>query len=306
MKRWAVYQRERFPLAAHAPLVAAFSASAVCFSSLLRASAAVPRPAAFVVAFATSLLFFLQLRIADEFKDFAEDARFRPYRPVPRGLVTLRELAWIGVAGAVVQLTLALWLAPPLALLLLPAWIWFALMSREFFAPKWLRAHPLIYMGSHLLIVPLIDLYATACDWRAAGARYPPDGLAWFLVVSYLNGIVIEIGRKMRAPADEERGVETYSALWGVRGAVRVWLVAIVATGIAAFAASSRIGTDVPTLLMLVVLIATCATVGERFMREATPGRGHWIEAMAGVWTVLLYVGLGAVPLAFAVWRGQR
>jgi len=69
---------------------------------------------------------------------------------------------------------------------------------------------------------------------------------------------------------------------------------------------SSRIGTDVPTLLMLVVLVATCATVGERFMRDATPGRGHWIEAMAGVWTVLLYVGLGAVPLAFAVWRGQR
>ncbi len=112
--------------------------------------------------------------------------------------------------------------------------------------------------------------------------------------------MVIEIGRKMRAPADEEHGVETYSALWGVRGAVRVWLLAIVATGLAAFAASSRIGTDVPTLLMLVVLVATCATVGERFMRDASPGRGRWIEAMAGVWTVLLYVGLGAVPLAFA------
>ena len=65
MTRWAVYQRERFPLAAHAPLVAAFSASAVCFSSLLRGG--VPRPAAFVVAFVTSLLFFLQLLIADEF-----------------------------------------------------------------------------------------------------------------------------------------------------------------------------------------------------------------------------------------------
>ena len=84
MTRWAVYQRERFPLAAHAPLVAAFSASAVCFSSLLRGPGGVPRPAPFVVAFVTSLLFFLQLRIADEFKDFAEDSRFRPYRPVPR------------------------------------------------------------------------------------------------------------------------------------------------------------------------------------------------------------------------------
>ena len=53
-----------------------------------------------VVAFVTCFLFFLQLRIADEFKDFEEDTRYRPYRPVPRGLVTLRELGWIGGGAA--------------------------------------------------------------------------------------------------------------------------------------------------------------------------------------------------------------
>jgi 4-hydroxybenzoate polyprenyltransferase len=306
MTRWMVYQRERFPLAAHAPLVAAFSASAVCFSSMLRGHVGLPPASSFLVAFVTSLLFFLQLRIADEFKDFAEDSRFRPYRPVPRGLVTLRELAVVGAAAAAVQLALALWLAPPLVWLLLPAWVWFGLMSREFFAARWLRAHPIAYMGSHLLIVPLIDLYATACDWRVAGEHAAPAGLFWFLAVSYLNGMVIELGRKMRAPADEERGVETYSALWGTRGAVRAWLLAILATGAAAFQASARIGTEVPMLLMLVVLIATCATVGERFLRHTTPGRGRWIETMAGLWTVLLYVGLGAVPVLFAAWRGVR
>jgi len=110
MKRWVLYQRERFPLAGHAPLVAAFSASAMCYSSLVRHHIAIPSPAALFVAFATSLLFFLQLRIADEFKDHEDDARFRPYRAVPRGLVTLRELAWVGIAAAVAQLGLALWL----------------------------------------------------------------------------------------------------------------------------------------------------------------------------------------------------
>ena len=39
--------------------------------------------------------------------DAEEDARFRPYRPVPRGLVTLRELGWIGALIAVVQFALA-------------------------------------------------------------------------------------------------------------------------------------------------------------------------------------------------------
>ena len=90
--RWWVYQRERFPVLAHGPLILAFSSSALSFSALLRGAREWPRPAALVAAFVTCLLFFLQLRIADEFKDFEEDSRWRPYRPVPRGLVTLREL----------------------------------------------------------------------------------------------------------------------------------------------------------------------------------------------------------------------
>src|SRR5262249_52383299 len=110
-----VYQRERFPLLGHGLLIAAFSFSAVCFSRLLRAEAGWPGWPAAVVAFLTSFLFFLQLRIADEFKDFDEDSRYRPYRPVPRGLVSLYELGWVGVGAAVVQLALGLWLEPSLA-----------------------------------------------------------------------------------------------------------------------------------------------------------------------------------------------
>lgn len=302
MNRWVVYQRERFPLAGHAPLVAAFSASAVCFSSLVRGHIAVPRLSALVVAFLTSLLFFLQLRIADEFKDYEDDARFRPYRPVPRGLVTLRELAWIGVAAAVVQLVLALWLQPSMISLLMLAWLYLVLMTREFFAARWLKAHPIIYMASHMLILPLVDLYATACDWWLAGLREPPAGLYWFLVVSYLNGIVIEIGRKTRVPADEEHGVETYSALWGVHGAARAWLGAVLLTGVAAWQASARIGTQAPTLVLLAILAAACAAAARRYMRTAEPGGGQSIEVMSGVWTVLMYLGLGTGPLAIRVW----
>lgn len=306
LSRWIVYQRERFPLAAHAPLVAAFSASAVCFSSLVRGHVAAPSAAVLIVAFVTSLLFFLQLRIADEFKDHEDDVRFRPYRPVPRGLVSLRELAWVGAAAGVIQLALALWLKPSLAWLLVVVWVYLALMTREFFVPRWLKAHPVLYMASHLLIVPLVDLYATACEWRVAGLSDPPAGLSWFLVVSYMNGLVIEIGRKTRAAADEERGVETYSALWGRQGAVCGWLLAVLLTGIAAWQASGRIGTNVPTVVMLGVIAAGCGLVARRFIQTARPGSGKWIETMAGVWTLFMYIGLGAAPLAVTLWRGGR
>jgi 4-hydroxybenzoate polyprenyltransferase len=302
MKRWLVYQSERFPLAGHGPLVLAFSASAVCYSSLLRGQAVVPSLLSFVVAFVTSLLFFLQLRIADEFKDYEDDSRYRPYRPVPRGLVALRELAWVGVAAGVIQLALALLLEPSVTWLLVIAWVYLALMTREFFAAHWLKRHPVVYMTSHMVILPLVDLYATACDWWVAGLRQPPSGLYWFLIVSYLNGLVIEIGRKIRVPVDEEHGVETYSSLWGTRAAIRVWLGALLITACAAWRAAARTGTEVPMLLLLMVLVAVCAAIALRTLRLETSGSGKAIEVMSGVWTVFMYIGLGVAPLAYQVW----
>jgi len=303
MNRWIVYQRERFPLAAHAPLVAAFSASAVCFSSLVRGRIEPPPVATLAVAFVTSLLFFLQLRVADEFKDFEDDARHRPYRPVPRGLVTLRELAWVGAGAAIVQLALALALDPTIVWLLAIAWVYLALMTREFFAPRWLKRHPIVYMTSHMAILPLVDLYATACDWWVAGHHRLPRGLYWFLIVSYLNGLVIEIGRKTRVPIDEEPGVDTYSALWGTGGAIRAWMIAVLATAFAAWRAAARVGTSGPMLALLAVLLVTCAAVALRVRRSAAPGSGKAIEVMSGVWTILMYVGLGAAPLAWRLWQ---
>src|SRR5258707_13027214 len=87
--RWYIYQRERFPLLAHGPLVLAFSLSALCFSTLLHGGQNWPACPTISVAFLNSLFFFFHLRLSAEFKDFEEDSKFRPYRPVPHGCVTL-------------------------------------------------------------------------------------------------------------------------------------------------------------------------------------------------------------------------
>jgi 4-hydroxybenzoate polyprenyltransferase len=298
VRRWWIYQRERFPVVGHGPLIAAFSLSAVSFSALLRGRAAI-EPTGALAAFGTSFLFFLQLRIADEFKDFDEDSRYRPYRPVPRGLVSLRELGVLGVLAALVQLGLALWLSWSLVLLLLVVWAYFALMSKEFFAGEWLRAHPIIYLLSHMMIMPLVDFYATACDWWPAGAG-PPHGLEWFVAVSYCNGVVIEVGRKVRSPADEEAGVNTYSVLWGSRVAVAVWLGAMLLTAALAALAAYQIAFLVPVVVLLGVCLAAAAAVALHFLRGLAPKQGKHIEIISGVWTLLLYLSLGVVPLG---WR---
>jgi 4-hydroxybenzoate polyprenyltransferase len=172
LRRWWVYQRERFPVLTHGLLIAAFSFSALSFSSLLRGRDRLPPPGAALVAFLTAFLFFLQLRIADEFKDFEEDSRFRPYRPVPRGLVSLRELGVLGALAALVQLGLALWLDPSLVLLLAVAWAYLVLMSKEFFVAQWLKARPVAYMVSHMVIIPTVGGIQYECTKRGAGRQH--------------------------------------------------------------------------------------------------------------------------------------
>jgi 4-hydroxybenzoate polyprenyltransferase len=304
-RRWWIYQRERFPLLGHAPLVAAFSFSAVAYSSLLRGVTQLPDFTIWLVAFLTSLAFFMQLRIADEFKDIEEDSLYRPYRPVPRGLVSLRELGWVGVLLALLQLGFALWLFPPLLFILLGTWIYLALMSHEFFAREWLKARPITYLWSHMLIMPLIDFYATACDWLVVAGEVAsaavPNGLFWFLIVSFFNGIVIEIGRKIRAPEDEETGVETYTILWGQKQAVLVWLGILLVTALSAWIAAWQIDFFWPMALILTTLLSIAALAGWHFLRHLKPGAGKRFEIIAGVWTLCMYLSLGAGPLFWSI-----
>lgn len=295
LARWWVYQRERFPLVAHAPLIAAFSSAAVCLSAVLRGEQH-PRGTSLLVAFVTALCFFFQLRVADEFKDAEDDARHRPYRPVPRGLVTLRELGWLGAAAAVIQLAAALWLDSGLVPLLLLVWAYMALMSKEFFVRDWLRARPVTVLWSHMLIMPLIDLYATACDWVPANASIAP-GLRWFLVASFFNGLVVEIGRKIRAPEMEEAGVETYTVLWGRGRAVCAW-VAVMAVALAsAVLAAREVGGGRMVLAVLGAIWLASVVAGSAFAARPTRARARWIEPLAGVWTLAMYVAVGIVPV---------
>jgi 4-hydroxybenzoate polyprenyltransferase len=301
--RWWIYQRERFPILAHAPVIAAFSLSAVCYSALLRGAHHIPGWKPCLVAFASSFLFFLQLRLADEFKDFEEDSRYRPYRAVPRGLVSLRDLAKVWVGCIVIQFALALWLAPRLIVLLLLTWTYLALMSKEFFARRWLKARPITYMVTHMAIMPLVDLYTTSCDWVPMGAARPPHGLLWFLLVSFFNGMVVEIGRKIRSPQDEEEGVETYSFLWGLRTAVVAWLAMMACTAGCAYVAALRIEFARPVFVLLLILFCVAVGAGLYFLRGAVPKRGKLIETMAGVWSLLMYLSLGFVPMISRQWN---
>lgn len=291
--RWWIYQRERFPLLAHGPLILAFAGGAVSYSARLRGAS--PTASSVLVAFVSCLAFFFLLRVSDEHKDLEEDTRWRPYRPVPRGLVSLAELRRAAWGAMAVQGALALWLAPTLLVPLVATWAFIGLMTIEFGIGRWLHERPMMVIASHMLVMPFVDFYAMACDWMSAGG-VPAAGLGWFLVASYANGIVVEVGRKLRAPSDEEPGVLTYTARYGVWRAGALWLLAMLATAYAALRAVHPLGSGllIVGLLGTLLLLSTAAVL----LLAVAPrhGRGRLLEALAGIWTIAVYLGVGFLP----------
>src|SRR5258705_3742610 len=102
-----------------------------------------------------------------------------------------------------------------------------------------------------------------------------------FLWVSFFNGMVIEIGRKIRAHEDEEEGVDTYSRLWGRRKAVFAWMSAIALTAIFAAMAAWRIHFILVAGIFLAILLAAAAIVAMRYLAGSTSSRAKAIERMS-------------------------
>jgi len=286
-----IYQAERFPLLQHGPLIVVFCGAATLYGG--RLGGRIPAPLPLLAAMACAGAFFLLMRLADEFKDRHDDRRWRPYRPVPRGLVKLEELAGLGLAVVLLQALLVLAVAPAAAPFLALGWLWFALMGVEFFRPVWLRARPLLYTFSHMVMVPLIALLALAFGLPAGAAPPAPLPLLGLLCLCYLNGLAIEFARKIRAPAEEEPGVETWSALWGPAPARGRWLTVLLLSLPVALLAGGAVGAAGWVWLLLLPLllwILLGSTV-------KAPLRGREPLALpTALWTLATYLALGWLP----------
>jgi hypothetical protein len=290
--RLIIYQSERFPLHKNGLLIAVFTFASISYSRVSRGeSGFVPLPT-YIVGAITAILCFALLRIADEFKDHEEDCAYRPYRAVPRGLISLKELSLIGGAIIIFVIALNTLTMPRVLPALLAVLAFTSLMYKEFFIRDWLKRHPMTYMVSHMIFMPLVDIYTTGLDWLNAGVS-PANTLIYFLIVSFLNGVIIEIGRKMRAPQQEEPGVETYTAIYGIRSASYGLIAVIAAAAVCAiFAASTAVSS-----IFVMALFSIAALVLMQFVRTPTAKRAKLIENLTGVWVVSVYLLLGLLPM---------
>ncbi len=301
--RFWQYQRERFPILQNGIMITVFTFSAVVYSICARSGKGFIPWRSLAAGVLTSICFFYLLRVFDEFKDAVDDAKFRPYRPVPRGLVSLNELRRSGLVVVLTQVAVNLAIMPRMIIPYGMVLVYMGLMRQEFFVSEWLRKHPIVYLISHMMVMPLIDFYTTGLDW-VNNRQMPAIGLYYFLAVTFCNGVVIEIGRKIRSQDAEETGVETYSALWGWKKATIVWLIVLGVTCVGASAASFVAGFGIHALPFLIAMLIGCAIPALRFLRQQHQQNAQRIELAAGIWTVGMYLTLGVLPMVINLLQG--
>ena len=291
-----IYLAERFPLGKTSLLVLVFSAS-MAFAASALAGQSPPSLGQLGLAFLVSLLVFFVLRIADEFKDAEADRRYRPERPVPRGLIKLRTLGLLAVAAVVVSLVAAAVQGGVALAALVGVWVWAGLMTVEFFVARALKARPAAYLASHMLIMPLIVTFIVLC---LVPIKQLSLGLASLLALSLANGCILEIGRKLWAPDDERAGVESYSKTWGIRCSSLVWSSAVLIAAAASAGVGSQLGYAGLSVIVMSLAAGFALVAAALFAFRPTRASQSGLEA-ASVLFVLISYGFVGMSSYFAL-----
>ena len=335
IKNFKIYLNERFPLGKNSFFVLIFTLSGYIYAGLLYNSKIIKSILSKEVnrvplfwgkeidkvpiiwyklfpLFIIIFMFFFQLRITDEFKDYEEDLKYRPYRPVQRGIISLKALGKIGLATVIVQIILVHFINPKLIYFMLLVWIYMFLMTKEFFIKNWLTERILIYALSHVVIMIFIILVIVKGTGYILQDHFSETlylllekyeknifiGLIPLFALNYLNGIVLEIGRKTRKANEEEHGVQTYSKLWGRKKAVFILCILYVIEYIFVLFGLSNINKEfflVGQLILTITLILSVYFMIKFLKKDLT---GKIPENISGIWILISSMNMGLIQYA--------
>jgi hypothetical protein len=282
--------QERFP-ARNALFFVVFHGTALMVARAASAAEPVSLGWRDLPGFVAVWAFFLTLRVFDEHKDYKVDCVAHPERVLQQGRITLAHLKFVGAAALAVQLGVSLWLDAGFGAVT-ACWLlaagWSVLMAREFFAAAWLRGRILAYALSHMLVMPLVALWAAAMGAPAALGTAP---VLLFAVLAFLAALAFEVARKLRAPEDEHPFADSYTQSLGIPVAVTL-LLAVVTLA----AAAALLLTVVTTTMMSVPAAALAPPLGlaawalHVFRVRPTRRAAQQSEAAVGLAALALHV----------------
>jgi 4-hydroxybenzoate polyprenyltransferase len=253
-------------------------------------------------------LFIFHLRLFDDVKDAETDRIIAPSRPIPRGLVSEREMDAFAAILIMVQ-GIAFAAVGPMAFLLWAVAAGYTVLMRvEFFVGSWLDRHVLTYATSHMVVMglvlaALVGAGIESMELQQVSLRDAIEDPRMFgaCAAAVLLGIGFEIGRKF----------ERYERVHGMRA----WALLAILPASGALMMLVSVGSEYPMwvgVLCATVVAASC--VGGLLLARARPAGtpDTWgehprarevVEAFPGLAGLLVYLALAIHGLGAVSWQ---
>jgi hypothetical protein len=292
LANWSTLIKERFPPASYGPLILVF-----CLANLGADRSFLSVPWTIVaMAIVLAFSFFLRLRLFDEIKDYETDKILNPTRPLARGVLTTDEVKF-GIFLLILLEAVIFFLISPRAY---PAWLltlcYSLLMYNEFFLSKWLRPKLTTYAVTHTFVSVLMGLALWNFAMAAAAIHLPwPIFLANWALFN-----LFEFARKSFAPSEEREGVDSYTKVFGLKGAVRLsFSQYLLFFGIVCYYdyGTSSYGLSIPFLVGGLLLLAFYSFACLRFWRKPQEDRAIFFRNATGLVLLCSYLFLMARTL---------
>lgn len=299
IKKWYTYQKERFPILTFGIYVLSIVLAVFVFANYQEIKQGTFLSEGYlkiIPMFIVAFLQFFMVRIVDEFKDYEEDCKYRPYRPVPRGLVTLKELKVLFIICVILQLSITLFVTRNFAslTLLLILWLFFALMSKGFFIKKTLDKSILFEAILDEIMMPFMLLFLASFTNQnnLAGFTFNFDVInipdLWkILLLSYFVSCIVEVARKVRSKDKEEKGVKTYTTVYGIPKAI---LILTIFETLLALVQFSILGLNFILVIALMYLVIFATNI--MFVIKKSRTLSKIVELSANLYIMLVYLSM--------------
>lgn len=260
IKRLGIYLNEMFPITSFVGTLLTGISIQLVYMRLY----GIPAQFHYQIIFSAVVLMSVTLliRVMDEFKDYPDDLKNYPNRPLPSGRVQRKDLKVLGGICLAIVPILSL-TGMPLFLFSLVVLGYTFLMLKWFFIEEKMRKslilalishHPIVFLNFAYLIFGLVETFP-GVDWKGACYVFP-------IGLIFTNW---EISRKIRMP-EQETAYVTYSQIFGPRKAITVALVLQAMFITAAYAIFNKLGSPMVLQIVFGVLMLIMSIPYFRFL----------------------------------------
>ncbi len=276
--------RERFPLYQYSPMILLFGLG----NGLYFYSQKGLKLSSLGLVLSLLILFssFLRLRFFDEIKDLETDIRINPTRPLARGAVSVPQVKSALLLLIIFEIVLSFLLNP--AFMLIQALVigYSLLMYEEFFIGDFLRPHLTTYAVVHTFSSVLMAFMVAEGAVGGLVLKVNSHTVA-FLLANWMFFNIFEFARKTFADSEEREGVDTYSSLFGIRGAVALSFSQVV-MGCALLGYSL----ENQNLILVEILAGLYAILGIVFIIKPNVKMAKVFRNLSGLYLLLHYAAL--------------